>query len=279
MAFWRICGHLCEGASGRPALAVVRSMAERASVHAACTRRHVGEHAGDYAAAKELLQETLALFREIDDPKNTACALDALAYLAIEQAEYAERGAARQVVDSARATNDRWMLYPSLSRLATALHRQGNWAAARELYEQLLVVARELGTPWQMGFALTGIGRANATKGVAPRTEALAEGMTTCNGLGDRPESSSRWMGTQVSAAATRRHRRAVRLWGAADALRQETGSRKSVHESIVFDRQVMPVRAMLAAEAFDQAWHEGRAMAVDDVVRYALDEQTVRDS
>jgi hypothetical protein len=34
-----------------------------------------------------------------------------------------------------------------------------------------------------------------------------------------------------------------------------------------------------LTAEAFDQAWDEGRAMALDDAVRCALDEQAGRDT
>jgi hypothetical protein len=40
----------------------------------------------------------------------------------------------------------------------------------------------------------------------------------------------------------------------------------------------VKPVREILTTEAFDQACDEGRAMALDDAVRYALDEQARRD-
>ena len=61
--------------------------------------------------------------------------------------------------------------------------------------------------------------------------------------------------------------------------MRQEIGNTRSVHESIAYERQVTPVRAILTAEAFDQAWDEGRAMSLDDAVRYALDEQAGRDT
>jgi hypothetical protein len=73
-------------------------------------------------------------------------------------------------------------------------------------------------------------------------------------------------------AAATTAPRRAARLWGAAQALRQEIGNARSVHMSIDYERHVKPVRANLTAEAFDEAWDEGRAMSLDDAVRYALD-------
>jgi hypothetical protein len=39
------------------------------------------------------------------------------------------------------------------SAMAVALHAQGQWAAARELYEQAFDVAHELGTPFEMGTA------------------------------------------------------------------------------------------------------------------------------
>ena len=37
-------------------------------------------------------------------------------------------------------------------------------------------------------------------------------------------------------------------------------------------------MRALLTANAFEQAWDEGRAMTLDDAVRYALDAQAGRD-
>lgn len=72
---------------------------------------------------------------------------------------------------------------------------------------------------------------------------------------------------------------RAARLWGAVDTLRQEIGNARSVHDSIGYERQVKAVRAVLAADAFDQAWDEGRAMSVDNAARYTLDEQAGRDN
>jgi hypothetical protein len=56
-------------------------------------------------------------------------------------------------------------------------------------------------------------------------------------------------------------------------------GGTKSVNQRIAYERQVRPVRAILSGEAFDQAWNEGRAMSLDDAVRYALDEQAGRDT
>jgi len=236
---------------------------------------------GDYAAGKRLLQESLALYREIDDPNGVGRALAGLAYLSICQGHYPEAEAlAREAIDRARATGNRRLLLSSLGDLAIALHQQGQWAAARELYEQTLAVARELGTPWEIGSVLNEIGRAERDEGLRDLAlKHLAEGITILHGLGNRPGVIESLEGLAGLAAATAAPRRAARLWGAADALRQEMGSARSLHLSIAYERKVKPVRAILTSEAFDQAWHEGRAMSLDDAVRYALDEQAGRDT
>jgi predicted ATPase/DNA-binding winged helix-turn-helix (wHTH) protein len=283
IGFWRIRGHLAEGrewlARLLDAVPIDGPTRERARGLRAAALLAIAQ--GDSAAGERLLQESLALYREIDDPNGTARALDPLAYLAIQQGHYPEAEAlAREAIDRARATGDRVLLYSSLGNLAVALHQQGQLVAARELYEQALAVARELGTPFFLGRALGEIGRAECDEGRHDLAlKHFAEGMTILHGLGNRPGVIESLEGLAGVAAATAAPRRAARLWGAADTLRQEIGNARSVRESIAYERQVKPVRASLTVEAFDQAWDEGRAMSLDDAVRYALDEQAERDT
>jgi len=148
------------------------------------------------------------------------------------------------------------------------------------LYEQALEVARELGTPFEIGHALNEIGRAECNEGRHDLAlKHVAEGMTILHGLDNRPGVLDSLEELAGVAAATAAPRRAARLWGAGDALRRNINNPRSVHESITYERRVQPVRAILTAEAFDQAWDEGRAMSLDDAVRYALDAQAGRDN
>jgi hypothetical protein len=148
------------------------------------------------------------------------------------------------------------------------------------LFEQALVMAREDGAPWFIGSTLNDMARAECDEGHPDLAlKHLTEGMTILHGLGDRPGVIESLEGFAGVAAATAAPRRAARLWGAADALRQEIGSARSVHERIAYEPQIKAVRAILTAEAFDQAWDEGRVMTLDDAVRYALDEQAGRDT
>jgi len=282
-AFWRIRGFLAEGREWYARLLDVvpidlRTRLRARGLYAAALFAILQ---GDYAAGKGQLQESLMIFREIDDPRNVAYTLDSLAYLAIEQGEYPEAEArAREAVDLLRARGSREGLCFSLIHLAIALRSRGEWAAAHELYEQSLATARELGTPWEIGTALREIGLAECDGGRCDLAlKHLAEAISVLHGLGDRPGVIESLDALAGAAAATAAPRRAARLWGATHALQQKMGGARTAHQKIIYERQVQPVRAILTAEAFEQAWAEGRAMTLDDAVRYALDEQAGHDT
>ncbi len=281
-AFWHVRGHLAEGREwlarlldAVPIDAVPRERARGLHAAALLAIQH-----SDYAAAKRLLQESLVLCREIDDPNRAARVLGGLTWLSNEQGLYPEAEAlARESVDCARAIRDRRLLFASLGNLAVALHARGQWAEARKFHEQALGVARELGTPWEIGCALNTIGREELEDGRRDLArEHLAEAIRLLHGLDNRSGVAESLDGFAAVAAAES-PLRAVRLWAAAEALHQEIGNARSVHESVAYERHMKPVRGILTAKAFDQAWDEGRAMSFDDAVRYALDEHAGRDT
>jgi hypothetical protein len=64
---------------------------------------------------------------------------------------------------------------------------------------------------------------------------------------------------------------RAARLLGAAEALREAIGAPLPPVERADYDRSVDTVRAGLSEEAFAAAWSEGRLMALEQALVYAL--------
>jgi non-specific serine/threonine protein kinase len=241
---------------------------------ALCGAAQLAISQGDYLAADSQLQESLALFREVNDLRGTVRALLCQARLKAELAQYPEAEVlARQVVELARE-EDRQMLEIGHFYLAVALHGQGRWAAARELFHQSLEEERRMGRRSNVVAFLSEIGRAECD-GDRPDLALghFAECMTISMEIGTRPGIIESLEGIAGVAAATGAPIRAARLWGAADALRQEEGCPRSPRESMIFDRQVRRVRDTLAPDVFDQAWNQGRAMSLDDAVRCALDE------
>ncbi len=66
---------------------------------------------------------------------------------------------------------------------------------------------------------------------------------------------------------------RAVQLYGAVEAVSQATELPLSIADSAEYQRAVAVLRTMLGDEAFAAVWAEGRAMAWEQAIAYALAE------
>jgi DNA-binding CsgD family transcriptional regulator len=64
---------------------------------------------------------------------------------------------------------------------------------------------------------------------------------------------------------------RAARLWGAAEALREEIGSPLQPSDRPDYDHSVATARAHLDGAAWEAAWEQGRAMSPEETIEYAL--------
>jgi hypothetical protein len=74
-------------------------------------------------------------------------------------------------------------------------------------------------------------------------------------------------------AKAKEQGERAVRLMGAAEALREVSRSPMTPNEHMLYDREVAELRAGLDEPVFAALWAEGRTMTMDQAIAYAVDE------
>ncbi len=64
---------------------------------------------------------------------------------------------------------------------------------------------------------------------------------------------------------------RAARLWGAAEAIREQIGAPLPLAEHARYAAAVAHARAALGEHAFEAAWAEGRAQPLEQVITDAL--------
>jgi tetratricopeptide (TPR) repeat protein len=141
---------------------------------------------GDYMAARPLLEESLALFREIGDRAGTA---------------EAQIG------------------------LAQVLQFQGDLPAARSLFEEVLTIARELGFIEDMASCLRGLGMvACGQEDYAAARSQLTEALAIFSELGAMWHISSCLTMLAWVAAMQRLPQQAARLFGAGEASRDAIG-------------------------------------------------------
>ncbi len=141
-------------------------------------------------------------------------------------------------------------------------------------------VARDRGDALVLGWTLNALARAECEEGHRGLAQArFAESVVLLRDTGYLGLIAESMEGLATIALAMGSPIRAARLLSIADTLRQEAGEPRERRERAVYRRDVDSAKALLGDDAFEQAFREGRAMSLDDAVRYALDEQAGRDT
>jgi hypothetical protein len=165
----------------------------------------------------------------------------------------------------------------TLNGMATAALFGGDVERANGLLHDAEVALREAESPWDLAINRNWLAMLAFSKGEYGAAEALLrQSLALLAPLRDTwtLAYTLTWL---AGVAATRRQaRRAARLFGAAQTLREATGATIQFEPNrILHERQVAMAREQLDAAAFAAAWEEGRAMTVQRAVAYALEEDT----
>ncbi len=121
---------------------------------------------GDLAPASSLLEESLALMRQIDDRKGVAHSLWDLANLAQIQGEHAEAQTLyEESLSIRRELNDKRGIAAVLNGLGNIAYAQADFNKARSLLEESLAINRELGDQQGAAIALQNLGNSAYFRG------------------------------------------------------------------------------------------------------------------
>jgi ATP/maltotriose-dependent transcriptional regulator MalT len=276
-SFWWVHGHLREGRrwlegllalapSGGARLAAARAKA-LSGAGALATEQ------GDYDRAGALLEETLALSRELGNKRWGAWPLMYLGVIARYHGDY--RRAATLLEESLalrRDVEDKWGSAWSLTNLGRVASEQGDYPRAAGLLKESLSLFQDLGDKRGIARSLTSLARIARDRGDHRRAAALLEeSLALSLELGDRRSAALGVEELAAVACAQEQPERAARLFGAAQALREAIGAPLPPTDQARYDHSVAAARARLREDAFAAAWAEGRAMAQEQAVAYAL--------
>jgi predicted ATPase/DNA-binding SARP family transcriptional activator len=195
----------------------------------------IASHQGDYDVARALQEESLTLYREIGDKKGMGAVLNTLGFVALNQRDYdAARASLEESLFLNRESGNKLSLASSLQYLGLLAAAQHDSVGARALLEESLTLYQELGSKSNIADCL------DAFAGLAHQEQ--------------------------------QKHR-AVPLWGAATALREEIGAARAPIDNERIDREIAEAMSALGEEAFTTAFAEGRAMRWEQAVAFARGE------
>jgi tetratricopeptide (TPR) repeat protein len=234
----------------------------------------LASHDGEYAVALEACEEMLAAQRSVGDRLGAAYALAEIANVHYLRAEYTAAWASLDA-SWAEASDVGDRQFESLSR---------NYGAMLALCEGRYDLARTLATAAQTGFDSDNEPLASAysqmTLGYVDREEGRYEeanarflnGLQVALDCGDRTLLAHFLEGFSGLACALGQHRRAVRLGGAAAALREAAGAPLSPAWQHLAQRWLAISRQALGEETASAAWAAGQSLPMERALEEAED-------
>ena len=236
---------------------------------------NLASNSGGYAAARTHYADALAANRELGSAGQTG---DTLLNLGNLSARLGELDAALDYyVEAERlyiALNSQADLGYTLNGRGDIAFQRGDYAQARGYFEQAADLFRTAGDQRLLGMTLGRLGYTAVREGRLHDAATLcAEALTLRRAIGHRAGMVvSLDSGYGELALALGRPAVAARLLGAAAAAREALGQPRSPVEARAADVLETTLRAQLGAANFVAAATEGRAMSLEQVAAFALD-------
>jgi predicted ATPase/class 3 adenylate cyclase len=220
---------------------------------------------GDYEAAQRANEESLAIFRDLDEPFGIAANLTQLADLALLQGN---RETARRFAEESAAIRRERLgshyLGRALASLADISVADGDYAQAQELLEEAIQLwSRQTPESTHMILCHESLGEVlRLQEDFGNALEAFATSLRIGQRRGEVPLPDA-LEGMAAVWATLGERERPVRTAGAAQRIREQLDNIVPLH----------PDRPL--PEPVEPAWSEGRAMSAEEALEYALSSLT----
>ena len=262
----------------------------------------------DNAPAAELLEESLALYREIGEVRDVAWPLMALADISISQGD-GERATALLEESTAlfREFGNKGGLAHSLRTWGYLIVDQGDYARATALLEESIILSREVGDKWSTAWSLWSLGMAAQHQGDYEKAQKQFEdSLALYREVGNKWGIAASLGGLGDATSHKSDHGRAKALLEESLALFQETGDNlgycycieglagvatfqgeseravrlfaaaQTLREVIgsvpwSLEHDLESLRSELGEETYEAAWAVGRGLTLDQAIDLAL--------
>ncbi len=269
--FWEASGYFSEGRRWLDA-AISRGGGVDSTEQARCLSRLASNLriSGDVERAHESATAGVAMLRRLGDTSTTlARALNTLALVELDRAQFASaRPLFQEALEVAEAAGDRSQLGYVLGEFAVLEAIEHNYERSLELDGQALEIARELGEPAAIMYHQHGMACTLREMGRAKEAKQLMDSIVSDALALNQPDDLMAFAEDYAAVLAELGdHRRAVRLLGAADAMRERVGAPRSPMQEAEIAEPMSKCREQLDAGDWDEAYRAGRDSTIEDAL------------
>jgi non-specific serine/threonine protein kinase len=219
---------------------------------------------GEYERMRALLDERVALVRELDEPALLAETLNSMGWMAFYRgdSEEAQRLCSEGLL-LYRQMDDRAGIATSLGGLALVATLQRAYPRALELLQEAVAIRRHLQDHASLAYALNAQARAAALHGEEDLARsACLEALELTTRL-RQPFGTAYNLEVGATIASVLGHTStAVQLFSAAQVLRQRFGVPQPPSLRSTREQELLPLRLELGEEAFARHWSQGQALS-----------------
>jgi tetratricopeptide (TPR) repeat protein len=273
--FWHQRGHLAEGRSWLEKLLSTPGGASRnpQRFKALTGAGGLAYWQNDYAGAERFYSEALEIAQDLDDPRSLVEALFNLSFIdRIRGDEEEGMAKIRRSQELARSLGDREMIANIQWLLGNHELRADRPEQGLPMVEEALKVFREVGNRFSVAESLSGLGSIYRRIGKSEEaTTAQREALEIFIEVDNPTGIATALQEMAIVETMEGRDERALRLAGAASALRHEVGGGPPA-ELMRTDKVLTESRARLRPEAAEAAWNEGTTMGTDKAIALALE-------
>jgi predicted ATPase/DNA-binding CsgD family transcriptional regulator len=228
---------------------------------------------GDHAAAETLFHESFRLWQAAGNSIRMAAAMGNLGLTAQDRQDLAQALACfEQAQVLYAAGDDRRGIAVSLGSRAHLARQQGAIQESVELLEEALTIFRDVGDPRGIANALVNLGHVRvALRQPDQSTPYFREALELRRSLGNTLGIAECLEGFATAAAARRHMRRAARLLGAAEALRESSGAPLPTPDRKQVEGVLRRIQQQLKPDALAREQSVGRALTYSQAIDYAL--------
>ena len=228
---------------------------------------------GNYAHAAKKYEEALALGRGADEERTVAFVLYDLGAMARSQGNYDQASKMlEEAVALFRQIGNKWGLSTTYYGMGEVAWARGEYEQAARLFEDSLALSRELDAKFNIALALYGLGKVAQSRGDYETASTLhREALTIRRGTWDRPGIARSLEAFAALAVARGQMERAARLFGAMESAHELMRFIMAPIERSEREQGLSLVRNAMDEDAFAKAYDEGKKMALDEAVGFAL--------
>ncbi|MGI9122385.1 MAG: tetratricopeptide repeat protein [Rubrobacter sp.] len=228
---------------------------------------------GDYEEATSLLVESLTLHRELGSKEEVVGVLNGLGVLASAKGDREQSiSYFSEALALSRGTGNVRRNATSLGNLGITMLVHDNPEQATVLLEESLALFREIGDSSNIAIGLMYSALAALTEGDHARVQPLGqESLNLLQRAEDKQHMPDCLEIMAGGAAAQGLAQRAARLWGAAEAMREDIGVPLQPEDRKLLAPYLATARSSLGEPAWQTTLVEGRAMMPRQAIEYSL--------